>query len=39
LLGEPGTGKTLLAETFAQHLKQVEGEDFQFLRFILVVCL
>jgi len=33
LLGEPGTGKTLLAETFAQHLKQVEGEDFQFLRF------
>ncbi|ERS84736.1 hypothetical protein Q667_17960 [Marinobacter sp. C1S70] len=33
LMGESGTGKTLLAETFAQEISAVEGQAFKFLRF------
>lgn len=33
LLGAPGTGKTFLAETFAGALPQVEGENYQLLKF------
>ena len=33
LMGESGTGKTLLAETFAQEISDVEGQAFRFLRF------
>lgn len=33
LLGAPGTGKTFLAETFAETLPEVDGEHYQVLKF------
>lgn len=33
LMGESGTGKTLLAETFAKELSDIEGQSFRFIRF------